>query len=118
MRRSIILLVSSLLLLPTVIVFASTSVSFQNNTIILPGLASSFTASPGAVSVGQPVSLSCSAKGGTAPYAYSWTLGDGNTGTGPDPSHVYNIPGLMRVVCSVTDGSGSSVGSVGYVTVS
>ena len=119
MRRSVVLLVSLLLLLlPTVIVFASTSVSFQNNTIILPGLASSLTASPSAVSVGQPVLLSCSAEGGTAPYAYFWTLGDGNIGTGPDPSHVYNIQGLMRVVCSVTDGSGSSVGSVGYVTVS
>ena len=49
-------------------------------------------------------------------YVYSWMLGDG-TGTGSDPSQVYNIPGLVRVVCSVTDGSGSSVGSVGYVTV-
>src|SRR6266571_4796516 len=85
----------------------------------LPGLlASSFTASPSAASVGQPVSLSCSAKGGTSPYASSWTLGDGNTGTGTDPSQMYNIPGLMRVVCSVTDGSGTFASSVGYVTVS
>src|SRR5437660_11701881 len=118
MRRSVVLLVSPLLLLlPTVIVFASTSVSFQTNPIILPGLASSFTASPSAVSVGQPVSLSCSAKGGTAPYAYFWTLGDGNTGNGPEPSHMYSIQGLMRIVCSVTDGSGTFVSSVGYVTV-
>src|SRR5437867_11323164 len=119
MRRSVVLLVSPLLiLLPTLIMFASTSVPFQNNTIIQPGLASSLTASPSAVTLEQPVALSYSAEGGTAPYAYFWTLGDGNTGTGPDPSHVYNIQGLMRVVCSVTDGSGSSVGSVGYVTVS
>src|SRR5206468_9850714 len=118
MPRSVVLLVSSLLLfIPAVIVFASTSVSYQNNAIILPCLASSLTASPSAVSVAQPVLLSCSAEGGTAPYAYFWTLGDGNTGTGPDPSHVYNVLGLMRVVCSVTDASGSSVGSVGYVTV-
>ncbi|TMI54904.1 PKD domain-containing protein, partial [Candidatus Bathyarchaeota archaeon] len=117
MRRSVVLFVSPLLLLlPTVIVFASTSVSFQNNTIILPGLASSLTASPSAVTIGQPVSLSCSAEGGTAPYAYFWTLGDGNTGTGPDPSHVYNIQGLMRVVCSVTDGSGRFASSLGYIT--
>src|SRR2546427_10451929 len=115
MRRSVVLLVSPLrLLLPAVIVFASTSVSFQNNTIILPGLASSLTASPSAVSVGQPVLLSCSARGGTAPYAYFWTLGDGNNGTGPDPSPACNILGLMRIVCSVTGGSGSSLGSVVY----
>src|SRR2546427_13196933 len=114
MRRSVVLLVSPLLLLlPAVIVFASTSVSFQNNTIILPGLASSLTASPSAVSVGQPVLLSCSARGGASPYPYFLTLGDGNTGTGPHPSHVYNILGLMRVGCSVADGSGSSVGSGG-----
>src|SRR2546426_11953257 len=113
MRRSVVLLVSPLLLLlPAVIVFASTSVSFQNNTIILPGLASSLTASPSAVSVGQPVLLSCSARGGTAPHAYFWTLGDGNNGTGPDPSHVYKIRGLMRDVWFVMDGSGSSVSDV------
>jgi len=118
MRRSVVLLVSPLLLLlPAGIVFASTSVSFQNNTIILPGLASSLTASPSAVSIGQPVLLSCSAEGGTAPYVYFWTLGDGSTGTGPNPSHVYNVLGLMRIVCSVTDGSGTFASSVGYVTV-
>src|SRR3989442_14148230 len=106
MRRSVVLLVSPLLLLlPAVIVFASTSVSFQNNTIILPGLASSLTASPSAVSVGQPVLLSCSARGGDAPHAYFLTLGDRNNETGADPSHVYNIRGLMRDVCSLTDGS-------------
>src|SRR2546426_1466443 len=102
MRRSVVLLVSPLLLLlPAVIVFASTSVSFQNNTIILPGLASSLTASPSAVSVGQPVLLSCSARGGNAPYPHLWTLGDGKTGTGPDPTHASNNPGLMRGVCFV-----------------
>src|SRR2546426_4890753 len=102
MRRSVVLLVSPLLLLlPAVIVFASTSVSFQNNTIILPGLASSLTASPSAVSVGQPVLLSCSARGGTAPSASFLTLGDGNTRTAPHPSPLYNIPGLTKVVGSL-----------------
>src|SRR3989442_12667860 len=110
MRRSVVLLVSPLLLLlPAVIVFASTSVSFQNNTIILPGLASSLTASPSAVSVGQPVLLSCSARGGTAPYPSFLTLGDGKNGTGPNPSHVDNNRGLMKVVVSLVGGSGVSV---------
>src|SRR2546427_11650378 len=108
MRRSVVLLVSPLLLLlPAVIVFASTSVSFQNNTIILPGLASSLTASPSAVSVGQPVLLSCSARGGTAPHAYFLPLGDGNTGARPDPSPAHKKRGLMESGWSLAVGSGS-----------
>src|SRR2546425_12603162 len=111
MRRSVVLLVSPLLLLlPAVIVFASTSVSFQNNTIILPGLASSLTASPSVVSVGQPVLLSCSARGGTAPHAYFWALGGGKNGAGPDPRHVDKNRGVMRGVWFVSEWSGLSLG--------
>src|SRR5438046_9064053 len=102
MRRSVVLLVSPLLLLlPAGIVFASTSVSFQNNTIILPGLPSSLTASPSAVSIGQPVLLSCSPARRTAPYVYFCTLGDGSTRTGPNRSQLYNVRAPLRTAWSV-----------------
>jgi PKD repeat protein len=45
--------------------------------------------------------------GGTYPYTYSWTFGDGSTGLGASTSHIYNTPGMMTVVCTVMDGQGT-----------
>src|SRR5947199_50055 len=36
-----------------------------------------------AADVGQSVTFTCPATGGTAPYPYGWTFGDGNPGSGP-----------------------------------
>jgi PKD repeat protein len=35
---------------------------------------------------------------------YSWAFGDGSTGTGPTPTHVYFIPDVYSVVLTVSDG--------------
>jgi hypothetical protein len=55
------------------------------------------------VDVGQLASFSCAGSGGVRPYTYSWTFGDGNTGSGASTSHIYNTPGPMTVACTVTD---------------
>ncbi len=34
---------------------------------------------------------------------YHWNFGDGKTGTGPNPSHTYAIPGTYKVLLTVTD---------------
>jgi PKD repeat protein len=39
---------------------------------------------------------------------YLWDFGDGATGSGPSPSHVYRKPGLYTVRLTVTDGSGTA----------
>lgn len=38
---------------------------------------------------------------------YEWDFGDGSTGTGPTPSHVYNTSGDYLVTLNVTDDSGT-----------
>lgn len=38
---------------------------------------------------------------------FAWDFGDGNSGTGPTPSHVYRAPGTYQVVLTVTDNSGT-----------
>lgn len=39
--------------------------------------------------------------------AYNWDFGDGNTGTGPSPSHAYVLPGVYNITLAVTDDSGA-----------
>lgn len=44
----------------------------------------------------------------TADLAYSWDFGDGTTGQGADPDHVYTAAGTHTATLTVTDGSGNS----------
>ncbi|QTA85729.1 PKD domain-containing protein [Desulfonema magnum] len=39
---------------------------------------------------------------------YSWDFGDGSTGTGPSPVHVYKTPGVYRVRLTIRDDSATS----------
>jgi PKD repeat protein len=42
---------------------------------------------------------------------YAWDFGDGSTGSGPTPSHIYAAPGLYLVTLTVTDNDGESASS-------
>jgi len=69
-----------------------------------PGLLSaSVTSSSNTVDVGQLASFSCTGKGGLPPYTYHWAFGDGSTGSGNSTTHIYTAPGIITVVCTVTD---------------
>ena len=57
----------------------------------------------GFVDVGQPVSFSCTAIGGTPPYSFSWSFGDRSTGVDPATTHIYTESGTMNAICTVTD---------------
>ncbi|MHC1706391.1 MAG: PKD domain-containing protein [Bacteroidales bacterium] len=46
--------------------------------------------------------------GGTAPYAYTWDLGDGTTATGSAPVHTYAAPGNYTVTLTSIDAAGCS----------
>ena len=81
-------------------------------------LGASVSAPRQAADVGQSVSFTCSATGGAAPYAYGWTFGDGNTGSGPAVSHVYQSAGAMTVTCTATDSSSASAAASKSVDVS
>src|SRR5438128_2069195 len=81
-------------------------------------LGASLSASRQVADVGQSVSFTCSATGGAAPYSYGWTFGDGNTGSGPAVSHVYQSAGAMTVTCTATDSSSASAAASKSVDVS
>ncbi|MGH8776289.1 MAG: ThuA domain-containing protein [Jiangellaceae bacterium] len=40
--------------------------------------------------------------------SYEWDFGDGSTGTGPEPTHTYELSGLYNPTVTVTDASGAS----------
>lgn len=49
---------------------------------------------------------------------YAWDFGDGSTGSGPKPTHVYEAPGRYQVRLTVTDRSGTKLNSAaGSMTV-
>lgn len=50
-----------------------------------------------------PVQFTGFASGGTTPYTWAWTFGDGGTATTQNPTHTYTAPGTYNVTLTVTD---------------
>src|SRR5437773_3496463 len=73
-----------------------------------PPISASFTLSPSSPSAGQSVSFAASASGGTPPYNYTWSYGDGSTGTGLQVTHTYHRDGTYQVALTVADSIGST----------
>jgi len=68
-----------------------------------PTLSARFTYSPSSPQIGQTVSFTGSASGGTSPYSYSWSFGDGSTGIGLSATHVYSSAGTLTAALTVKD---------------
>jgi len=58
------------------------------------------------VKKGEEVEFSASVLGGEKPYNIEWDFGDGSTGTGLTPAHVYEEKGSYTVTLTVTDKNG------------
>ena len=80
-------------------------------------LESQSSALPSATDVGLAMYFSCSASGGTPPYAYAWEFGDGSQGSGATVAHAYASSGSMTATCTVTDDAGKSTISTTTVQV-
>ena len=59
-----------------------------------------------------------SISGGVAPYAYSWTFGDGSTSSYANPSHEYSTAGSYTAKLIVTDSRYQSASDSTTITVS
>ena len=66
-------------------------------------LSTSFVSSPSSPIPGQSVTFTASASGGTAPYTFSWSFGDGSSATGNPVTHAYSASGSYTVTVTTTD---------------
>jgi PKD repeat protein len=70
------------------------------------------SANPTSVAIGDTVNFTCTSKGGTLPYSYTWNFDDPESYTSStttqNPSHTFNYLGLHEVTVTVTDNSGNS----------
>ncbi len=48
---------------------------------------------------------------------YAWSFGDGQTGSGPSPTHIYQDAGSYEVVLTITDDDGATADDTADVTV-
>jgi hypothetical protein len=66
------------------------------------------TADKTRVGYGEKVHFQAAVSGGTAPYSYEWTFGDGGTSNLATPDHSYSAGGNYTVELVVTDDKGYS----------
>ncbi|HSQ79169.1 MAG TPA: PKD domain-containing protein [Candidatus Bathyarchaeia archaeon] len=64
-----------------------------------------------------PVTFAAVVAGGTPPYTYRWTFGDGGTSTEPNPTHTYELGGIFRASLTVTDAKATVTSSSSTITV-
>jgi PKD repeat protein len=74
---------------------------------VYPQLLGSTSATPVGGTAPLPVAFTASATGGLAPYTYSWTFGDGTTGSGGSASHSY-ATGTFYPTVTVHDAAGGT----------
>lgn len=75
-----------------------------------PAVSASFFFSPGQPREDEQVQFDASASTG-ANLQYSWSFGDGSSGTGVRPTHTYSVAGVYSVVLTVADDRGTQASS-------
>ncbi len=74
---------------------------------VTPGPAVTAVASATLGDAPMTVTFNAAASGGTSPYTYAWTFGDGATGSGTPVTHTYTQAGSYPAEVTATDGVGS-----------
>lgn len=83
-----------------------------------PPLAADFAFSPTNPNAGDTVTFTSLVSGGTSPYGYAWTFGDGTSASVTNPTHIYGSAGTFTVTLGVTDAVPATVTASKSITVS
>lgn len=76
--------------------------------VVVTNLMGSFAPSVSCGNAPLSVTFTSSITGGVPPYTVEWQFGDGGTGVGRNPTHVYSSAGTYEVLAKVTDKCGNS----------
>jgi PKD repeat protein len=68
----------------------------------------SIIASPPSGNAPLAVNFTSNVSGGTPPYGYAWSFGDGTTSTSANPSHTYQNSGSYSPTIKITDSQGNT----------
>jgi PKD repeat protein len=85
--------------------------------IVNPDPTASIVVSPTSPTAGSAAGLIATVTGGTAPFTYAWTLGDGSSATTVSVTHTYASAGSYSVALTVTDADGQTAKATGTVVV-
>ncbi|MGC2290034.1 MAG: PKD domain-containing protein [Thermoplasmata archaeon] len=64
------------------------------------------------------VTVTANVSGGTSPYSYAWTFGDGGTASAAGATHVYTARGTYQILLRVTDHANDTAAAGTTVNVS
>lgn len=81
---------------------------------LLSGTPTVTISGPTSATVGQPVTFTATATGGTAPYNYVWSFG----ATGATATYTFSTAGTQTIGVTVTDNCGKTANAMYTVTVS
>jgi PKD repeat protein len=87
------------------------------NVLATPPLSTTFQVSSSSPQIGQTVTFTASATGGTTPYTYIVAFGDGGTGTGNPVTYAYSVAGSYTATVTVTDSASPQASISRSVTV-
>lgn len=94
------------------------AVEWANATVrIVPAPVVTIGALPSAIDVNESITFIASVTNGTAPFAYSWSFGDGRNATGARVTHSYSSGGNFTVRVNVSDQGGGAAGARATVDV-
>ncbi len=67
--------------------------------------------------INQAIQFTGFATGGTTPYTWAWTFGDGGTATVQNPTHTYTTAGIYNVTLTVTDAASGTATDTATATI-
>ena len=76
---------------------------------VAPDPSATLLSTPVTIAAGDSVTFDESVAGGTSPYSYLWSFGDGSASTSASPVHEFGAPGRYTVSVRVTDAAGLTV---------